>query len=367
MDTDSSTIHPPVTEIYLEEYAAIEEGKAFTDYWQSTDNTSILPDYLYYMNIEVLQTILSVCHTHNNPNVMLGGTIVECVFLVIVLYMMYFFSIKAKFKPSSNIWLFVGSLIIVFWICTKITQDYADFQYKCLVTENSVLFCSLFGSSLNVGMCVDRCKTVYSHMAKGGMTLKEIILYICLAALVCCVVIVCNTIEMLSSEITNLNTFVPGCFQSASSQAQEAKLILKVIINGIFISVVLASTTLTIKKVMSTNLKKKKAICVNIVLVTFPVTFIWIMSSCYIIWEIKRGIFCPKSPTGNIFIYLTSLPMLVMLLIYLFTGENLKRMLSTETHTVSLTSVFCCCASALDFKRLSETLNITSSHSKASI
>ncbi|BBB06460.1 hypothetical protein [Rhinolophus gammaherpesvirus 1] len=289
--------------------------------------------------------IFSTCYTFNNPKIIPYGTAVECVFLCVVLYMVYIFAIKTRFRPSSNIWLFCGCCLIILWICTKISQDYIDpaFKFKCVITENMVIFCSLFGSSLNVGMCVDRCRAVYSCMSGGTMSPTKICLYTCVMGFVCLLVICGNVVEMTSQEVEVYNSSFTGCFNAATHEAYNIKNILKMLINSIFVIVVVTSTMLTVKKIMSTNLRKKVSICVNVILVTLPITFIWLVSIYYSYWEVRKKIFCPKLPAGNIFIYLSSLPMLLMLLVYLFTGENLKKSFNTESKnpSISLTSVLC--------------------------
>lgn len=349
----------------LEVTTTLNSVSGFTENFFSDFHTDYAENYsLDYLDLSDEPSIFANCYSHYNPNIIFSGTIIECIFLSIVLYMMYFFAFKAKFKPSSNIWLFCGSFIIVLWICVKLVQDYIEFSSKCLITENLVLFCSLFGSSLNVGMCIDRCRAVYSHMTNGGMKPTRICLYICISASICLLIVTANSIEMVSQEVDVYNNTFLGCFQSASAYAQSVKSILKVIVNGMFVIIVVTSTILTVKKILKTSLRKKVFICVNVVMVTMPITFIWITSICYTIWEIMRRMFCPKLPTGNIFIYLTSLPMLIMLFIYMFTGENLKKTFNIESkaHSMSLTSVSCCNFSlGLDLKRHSRVSSDTTS------
>ncbi|UTM04948.1 membrane protein BILF1 [Equid gammaherpesvirus 2] len=286
-------------------------------------------------NLSINDSMFKNCTFRVDKVSALFGTMLEGVFLGIVLTMMGFFSVKTRFTPSSNIWLFAGCVAIALWLMTKMAQDYAPGPLKCIVTENLALFCSLLGGALNVGMCVDRCRAVYSRMARGSMTPAAICTYIFWAVVGSLLVIAVNALEMSRNGLHMSEGLEGGCFQAASPLAHRAKLVAKFLMYLVFVCIVSVGTALTLVKILNTNLNRKRAICVNVVLVTLPNTFIWLTAMTSAWREFSSYKMCPKIVTGNVFIYLSSVPMLVILFVYMFTGKNLKHTLRPQTRSYS--------------------------------
>ncbi|AMA67370.1 membrane protein BILF1 [Vespertilionid gammaherpesvirus 1] len=284
------------------------------------------------------------CSAKRQDDVIFKGTMIQSVFIVIVLFMIYYFSFKTKFRPMCNFWLFWGCIDLFLWLIAKICEDFFTSKQACVPIGNLIIFTSLFGSFLNVGMCVDRCRAVYSHKPHSHMELKGISIYVLVCLCICCVIIFGNTMEITSTSKYLENPF-EGCYQSSTAEIQKLKLIIKCIINLIFAVINIVTTLLTVIKILQTNLTNKVSICCNVILVVAPVTTIWIAFAGLAVSEIKFHNFsCPKPPTQNIFIYLAALPILVILLLYFRASHRLNNAFNNESgssSTISFTGNHC--------------------------
>nr|UTK45415.1 membrane protein BILF1 [Equid gammaherpesvirus 5] len=298
-----------------------------------------------FINYQLLLngTLVANCTRGSDPEAAVWGTMLECVFLGIVVTMMGFFSVRTGFKPNSNIWLFAGCVVIGVWLVTKMAQDYAKGALKCVVTESLVTFCYLLGGLLNVGMCLDRCRAVYSRMAGGTMTPAAICAYIGAAGVACLTVTAVNAWEISRNGLHKSPNLAGGCFLAATPEAHRAKLLVRVLVYFSFVCAVTAATALTLKKILSTSLKGKWSICANVVLVTLPISFIWLTAITSAWLEYSSGVMCPRRVTGNVFIYLSSVPMLIILFVYMFTGKNLRHTFNNSTGSRSSSSASVSC------------------------
>ncbi|AJG42939.1 E6 [Harp seal herpesvirus] len=266
---------------------------------------------------------LNCTHVYNSTLVAVG-TALECLFILIILGLIYIFSIKARFKPASTIWLACGGLSLIGWIFTKIIQDYVTTSSKCLFTENASLFFTTLGTFINLGMCMDRCKAAYSQRNHGSFCKQDIFKWVGISTLISTVIITSNLVEMTRGTRYLTHDHI-GCFEANTVSAQKIKLTLKACFYMFCVLMGLFITFLTVKKIMSTSLKQKHIICLNIVGFALPMIMVWIIAVAYslndLVW---RNHDCPKATTGTLLPYVSKAPLLFILFMYIVTSKNIR-------------------------------------------
>lgn len=274
-------------------------------------------------------------------------TVVECLSLLLSLFLMYLFAVKTKFKPRVNVWLFVGCFTLAIWNITKLFQDYGQFPGKCLLTETLAMFLTLFGSFLHLGMCIDRCTSICGKGVHKPMTLKQICMFVGISAAGSMLAALASMAELISGSSHTMDNGYYECVQATSMQALKIKLSFKALVYGLCCLANIIMTGMSIHRIWNVGFKKRKTICLNLFLVSLVTVFVWLTACMFVIVYLIQGTqLCPQIFGKRLYPYLTSIASIIIVAIHIGASKLLRKALritksdKSEDSTQKVTTPF---------------------------
>lgn len=206
------------------------------------------------------------CNVSPNLEFFAASTSAEAIFVIAITVFIFFLSIRSKFSGQINIWLICSCCTQLVAVTGKAIQDLSTSPYRCLVSETTVMAAICAQSLIQVGMSVDRWRAVNITKSNGCLKPTAILGFSICAFITSLIAALLNLVAPgIGPDVKAIYPDNYVCILFEISQRGTAlRVAAKISFCVSCIGVTLATTFLTVRKILDCGLRRRAVIAQDI-------------------------------------------------------------------------------------------------------